>query len=72
MRIFKKKNRTEIVEEKIESVMHDILTLDFTSEEIAIIVNSLQDSGRVILERRAEELEKELSKTIMAIASFPQ
>jgi arsenate reductase-like glutaredoxin family protein len=70
MKLFKKKTRTEIVEEKIEAVMHDILTLDFTSEEIAVIVNSLQDSGRIVLERRAEELEKELSKTIMAIATF--
>jgi DNA-binding transcriptional regulator YhcF (GntR family) len=70
MRIFKKKTRTEIVEEKIENVMHDILTLDFSSEEIAVIVNSLQDNGRIVLERRAEELDKELQKTILAIASF--
>lgn len=70
MRIFKKKTRVEIVEDKIQSVMHDILTLDFSSEEIAVIVNSLQDNGRIVLERRAEELEKELQKTIIAIASF--
>jgi DNA-binding transcriptional regulator YhcF (GntR family) len=70
MKIFKKKTRAEIVEAKIGEMLHDILTLEFTNEELAIIVNSLQDNGRIILERRAEELEKELQKTIMAIASL--
>lgn len=64
---FKKKPRQAIVEDKIEDVLHDILTLDFSNEEIGYILKSLSSIGKKVLEERKSSLEKQLLETCNAI-----
>lgn len=70
MKLFKRKSRAEVLDALIADTLKNLLMLDLTNEELAVVVNSLQDAGRDVLERRAEELENELSKTVAAITSF--
>jgi len=64
---FKRKPRQAIVEDKIEDVLHDILTLDFSNEEIGYILKSLSSIGKKVLEERKSSLEKQLLETCNAI-----
>jgi hypothetical protein len=67
LKIFKKKNRAQIVSEKAESVLHDILICGLSDDEIATVLIILRNSGKKVLQNRQNELTKELQETITAI-----
>lgn len=67
LKIFKKKTRTQIVCEKAESLLHEILIAGFTDDEIATILIIMKNDGKKTLRNRQNELTKELQETIQAI-----
>lgn len=69
-KIFKKKTQSEEISEKVESIVYDILTSEFSNEEISIIVNTISKECKSVLENRKINLEKELEQTIRGINSI--
>jgi len=67
LKIFKKKTRAQIVCEKVESILHDILISGFTNDEISTILVTLRKEGKSVLENRQIGLTVELHDTINAI-----
>ncbi len=67
LKIFKKKSRAQIVSEKAESILHDILISGFTNDEISTILVTLRKEGKSVLENRQIGLTGELHDTINAI-----
>lgn len=67
LRMFKKKTRAQIVCEKAESILHDILISGLSDDEIATVLIILKNDGKKVLQNRQSELTKELQETITAI-----
>lgn len=67
LKIFKKKTRAQIICEKAEHILHDILISGLSDDEIATVLIILRDSGKKVLQNRQSELTKELQETITAI-----
>jgi len=67
LKIFKKKTRAQIVCEKAESILHDILISGLSDDEIATVLILLKNDGKKVLQTRQSELTKELQETIQAI-----
>jgi len=67
LKIFKKKTRAQIVCEKAESILHDILISGLSDNEISTVLIILKNSGKKVLQNRQNELTKELQETITAI-----
>jgi len=67
---WKKKSRAEIIEDKAQSIINEILISVFENAEIAIIINTAKARGREVLELRRIALEKELKETVTAINSL--
>jgi len=67
LKIFKKKTRAQIVCEKAESILHDILISGLSDDEISTVLIILKNSGKKVLQNRQSELTKELQETIAAI-----
>ena len=67
LKIFKKKTRAQIVCEKAESILHDILISGLSDDEIATVLIILKNSGKKVLQNIQYELTKELQETIGAI-----
>lgn len=65
--IFKKKTRNQIISEKSEQILSDILLSGFNNDEISIIIDTLSKEGKSILENRKFNLEAELILTNNAI-----
>jgi len=63
----KKKTRTEIISEKSEQVLNDILISGFSNNEISIILDTLTKEGKSVLQNRKIVLENELISTNNAI-----
>lgn len=66
-KVFKNKSRNEIISEKSEQILHDIVISGFTNEEISIIIETLSKEGKSMLENRKSILENELLLTTNAI-----
>lgn len=67
LKIFKKKTRAQIVCEKAESILHEILISGLSDDEIATVLILLKNDGKKVLQTRQSELTKELQETIQAI-----
>jgi len=67
LKIFKKKTRAQIVCEKAECILHDILISGLSDDEISTVLIILRNSGKKVLQNRQNELTKELQETIQAI-----
>jgi len=67
LKIFKKKTRAQIICEKAESILHDILISGLSDDEIATVLILLKNDGKKVLQNRQNELTKELQETITAI-----
>jgi hypothetical protein len=67
LKMFKKKTRAQIVCEKAESILHDILISGLSDDEISTVLIILKNSGKKVLQNRQSELTKELQETIAAI-----
>jgi len=63
----KKKTRTEIISEKSEQVLNDILISGFSNNEISIILDTMLKEGKSVLKNRKIVLENELISTNNAI-----
>jgi len=63
----KKKTRAEIISEKSEQVLNDILISGFSNNEISIILDTLLKEGKSVLQNRKIVLENELISTNNAI-----
>lgn len=70
MRIFKRKTRAEVLEDIVIGTANELQLKGLTSEELVLVLNRLSERGKELLEQRAEDLEKELSRTICAIANL--
>ena len=67
---WKKKSRAEIIEDKAQSIVNEILISGFENAEIAIIIQTAKARGREVLELRRIALEEELKQTVTAINSL--
>ena len=67
---WKKKSRAEIIEDKAQSIINEILTSGFENAEVAIIIQTAKAKGKEVLELRKIALEKELKETVTAINSL--
>jgi len=67
---WKKKSRAEIIEDKAQLIISEILISGFENSEIAIIIQTAKARGREVLELRRIALEKELKETVNAINSL--
>lgn len=67
---WKKKSRAEIIEDKAQSIINDILISGFENAEVAIIIQTAKAKGKEVLELRKIALEKELKETVTAINSL--
>ena len=64
---FKKKTRHEILCEKVDELMNEILISGCTNFEISIIIKSLTKEAKSVLENRKMILETELAETVLGI-----
>lgn len=60
MNFFKKKSRTELVEERAESIVSDLFISGFSPEEIANIIFLAKKNAKHRLEERQKEIDLEL------------
>ena len=67
LKIFKKKTRAQIVCEKAESILHDILMSGLSDDEIATVLITLKNDGKMFLKNKQCELSKEIEETVTAI-----
>lgn len=67
---WKKKSRAELIEDKAQSIVHEIIVSGFSNSEIAMILNTAKARGREVLERRRAELDLEALETNNAINSL--
>lgn len=67
---WKKKSRAEIIEDKAQSIINEILISGFENAEVAIIIQTAKAKGKEVLELRKIALEKELKETVTAINSL--
>jgi len=70
MKLFKRKSRAEIIDITVTEILHDIMIRGFSSSEVATILNSLKDQGKIALQFKKEVEEKELLETVNAINSL--
>ena len=70
MKFWKKKSRAEIIEDKAQSIVNEILVSGFENAEIAVIIHTAKARGREVLELRRIALEKELKEAVTAINSL--
>lgn len=70
MKFWKKKSRAELIEDKAQSIVHEIIVSGFSNSEIAIILNTAKARGREVLEKRRTELDLETLDTNNAINSL--
>ena len=64
---FKIKSTDDILIEKVDQILKDILISGFENYEISIIIQALTKETKLLLEERKIILEKELEKTIFGI-----
>lgn len=63
----KKKSRSEILSEKSEQILNDILISGFSNNEVSIIIETIAKEGKTVLKNRKTILEDELISTTNAI-----
>lgn len=63
----KKKSRSEILSEKSEQILNDILISGFSNNEVSIIIETISKEGKAVLKNRKTVLEDELISTTNAI-----
>lgn len=67
MGLFSKKTRSELISEKINQILHDLLISGFDNNEISVILYDLSKEGKSVLQERKKDLEAELILTKNAI-----
>lgn len=64
---FKKKSRAELIDSKVADIIHQILIEGYSNAEIGLILKTIQEDGKYLLEHRRALLIDELHATVEAI-----
>lgn len=64
---FKKKSRAELIDSKVADIIHQILIEGYSNAEIGLILKTIQEDGKHLLEHRRALLIDELHETVEAI-----